>query len=275
MLIRRQNVNISPKVKSLQLMKISIITIVYNRAYCISDCIKSVLKQNYDNLEYLVIDGGSTDDTPKIINTYRDKLDYYISEKDNGMYDALNKGVRNSTGDVIGILNSDDFFYEPETISKIASAFQISGADLVYAKGLFVDKENVTKIKRIYSSKPFVKRSLFFGWIPLHTTIFVRRQVFEKYGFYNPQYSIAGDYEISLRWFQNDEIKKLFLDEWVVRMRLGGLSTSAKWQLKKSKEDLKIIKEHKLKSFFTLGCKIGRKIPQYFISRSTSSLRIN
>lgn len=246
-------------------MKISIITIVYNRVSCISNCIESVLNQTYSNIEYLVIDGGSTDGTQQKIERYKDRIDYYISEKDEGIFDALNKGIKNATGDVIGILNSDDFFYQPDTIKNVIEAFQSSGADLVYAKGLFVDKENPEKVKRMYPSKPFQKRFLYFGWIPLHTTIFVRQEIFKKYGYYNPGYSIASDYEISLRWFKNDRIRKIFLNEWVVKMRLGGLSTSAKLQLKKSREDLRIINRHKLNGLFTLACKIGRKIPQYVI----------
>lgn len=246
-------------------MKISIITIVYNRSSCISDCIRSVLGQTYDNIEYLVIDGGSSDGTQKKIEAFEDRLDYYISEKDGGVYDALNKGIKNATGDIIGILHSDDLFYEPETISKVVNAFQNSGADLIYAKGLFVDKENPKKIKRIYSSKPFHKRYLIFGWIPLHTTIFVKRDVFKTTGLYNPRYRIASDYEMTLRWFQNDDLKKVFVDEWIVKMRLGGLSTSTSLQLKKSKEDLRIIRDTKLSGLMTLACKIGRKIPQYIL----------
>jgi len=251
-------------------MRMSIITIVYNRQYCIADCIKSVLDQTYNDIEHLVIDGGSTDGTQIEIEKYRDKLGYYISEKDEGIFDALNKGIKNATGDIIGILNSDDFFYQPDTIEIVVEAFKYSGADLVYAKGLFVDQKNPEKIKRIYPSKPFHKRFLFFGWIPLHTTIFVRKEVFQIYGLYNSGYTIASDYEISLRWFQNDEIKKYFLNDWVVKMRLGGLSTSIKLQLKKSKEDLRIIKINKLSGIFTLFCKIGRKIPQYIIPQFRS-----
>ena len=256
-------------------MRMSIITIVYNRQYCIADCIESVLNQTYSNIEHLVIDGGSTDGTQLEIEKYREKLGYYISEKDEGIFDALNKGIKNATGDVIGILNSDDFFYQPDTIKEVVEAFQYSGADLVYAKGLFVDQKNPEKIKRIYSSKPFNKRFLFFGWIPLHTTIFVRKEVFQIYGAYNPGYTIASDYEISLRWFQNDEIKKYFLNQWVVKMRLGGLSTSMKLQLKKSKEDLRIIRLNKLSGFFTLFCKIGRKVPQYIIPQFRDFINIS
>lgn len=246
-------------------MKISIITIVYNRQHCISNCIESVLSQSYDNVEYIVIDGGSTDGTQKVIEEYKDKIAHYVSEKDEGIFDALNKGISKATGDIIGILNSDDFFYNSETLGKIAQAFESSGADLVYAKGMFVDQENLQKVRRVYPSKPFRKHFLSFGWIPLHTTIFVRNEVFKLYGNYNPGYTIASDYEISVRWFKNDKIKKSFLDEWVVKMRLGGLSTSANLQLKKSREDLRIIRLYNLGGLFTLSCKIGRKIPQYIL----------
>lgn len=255
-------------------MKISIITIVYNRVHCISDCIESVLNQTHDNIEYLVIDGGSSDGTQHEIEKYKERIDYYSSEIDEGIYHALNKGIKNTTGDVIGILHSDDFFFHKDTIKNIANAFDSSHADLVYAKGLFVDKENPARIKRIYPSGIFRKRFLPFGWIPLHTTIFVRREIFEKYGLYNPEYAIASDYDISLRWFKNDQIKKLFLNEWVVKMRLGGLSTSVKLQIKKSREDLRIIKQYNLNGIFTLACKIGRKIPQYIIPQVLGSNRI-
>ncbi len=246
-------------------MKISIITIVYNQQHCIAECIQSVLDQTYHDVEHLVIDGGSTDGTQEKIAPFRKRLAYYISEKDEGVFDAYNKGIRNATGDIVGILNSDDYFYEPDTLKKVAEAFLSSRSDLVYAKGLFVDKDKPEKVKRIYSSRPFHKAYLTFGWIPLHTTIFVRREIFERYGLYNSGYTIASDYEISLRWFKNDEITKFFLNEWVVKMRLGGLSTSGRLQIKKSKEDLRIIKLYKLYGYFTLACKIGQKIPQYLV----------
>lgn len=246
-------------------MKISIITIVYNREYCIADCIQSVINQTYENIEHLVVDGGSTDGTQLKIEPYKDKLAYYVSEKDEGVFDALNKGIKKATGDIIGILHSDDFFYHDQTIEKIAEAFHISGADLVYAKGKYVDKNNVEQVKRYYPSASFHEKYLIFGWIPLHTTIFVRKSIFEIYGLYNADYKIAGDYEISLRWFKNKKIKKFFLNEWVVKMRMGGLSTSPMLQVKKSREDLKIIKLYRLNGLFTLACKIGRKIPQYII----------
>lgn len=248
-------------------MKVSIITIVYNNKACIADCIQSVLNQTHPNIEHIVIDGGSTDGTQEQIESLRDQLAYYISEKDKGLYDALNKGIRQATGDLIGILHSDDLFYNSQSIQKIVDTFKNTNADLVYAKGQYVDKTNIDKVKRIYPSKPYKKRYLPFGWIPLHTTIYVRKEVFEKYGLYEDHYRIASDYEISQRWFHNDKIKKVYLNEWVVKMRLGGKSTNSKLQKLKSSEDIDIIRRYQLWSYFTLGCKIARKIPQYVLPR--------
>ena len=248
-------------------MKVSIITIVYNNQSCIADCIQSVINQSYPKIEHIVIDGGSTDGTQQQIAPYLDELAYYKSEKDKGLYEALNKGIVQATGDIIGILHSDDLFYENNTIQKIVDEFKNTNADLVYANGQYVDKNDTDNIKRIYSSKPFNKKNLQYGWIPLHTTIYVRKKIFDKYGLYKTEYSIASDYGISLRWFTNDKIKKVFFDEWVVKMRLGGKSTSAKLQKLKSTEDLEIINIYNLRSYFTLGCKIIRKIPQYILPR--------
>ena len=248
-------------------MKISIITIVYNNRNCIADCIKSVLSQDYADIEHIIIDGGSTDGTQQIIEKYRDKIAFYISEKDNGLYNALNKGLQRATGDIIGILHSDDLFFEKNTLSKVAKTFSETNTDLVYANGQYVDKQDINQVKRIYPAKDFKKSYVKFGWIPLHTTIYVKREVFEKHGLYDEKYSIASDYDISLRWFLNDEIKKVFLNEWVVKMRLGGKSTSMNLQRKKSAEDINVIRNFRLWGYFTLLCKIAQKIPQYLIPK--------
>ena len=244
-------------------MKISIITIVYNNVNYIESCIQSVLSQTYPFIEHIVIDGGSNDGTQKVIEPYIPKLGYFKSEKDKGLYNALNKGIKVATGDVIGILHSDDLFYQSDSVKKIAQAFTETQADLVYANGMYVAKENIRNIKRVYISKPFKKRYLNFGWIPLHTTIYAKKSVFEEYGLYDQDYDIASDYDISLRWFTNPKITTYFLNTWVVKMRLGGKSTTAKLQQKKSAEDLRIIKKHKLLGNITLFFKILRKIPQY------------
>lgn len=248
-------------------MKVSIITIVYNNHSTIADCIQSVQQQTYYNIEHIVIDGGSTDGTQEEIAPYRDRLAYYISEKDEGLYDALNKGIKVATGDIVGILHSDDLFYEPDTIQRIVGTFKKSYTDIVYAHGLYVERNNTDKVTRIYPSKPFRRRYLLFGWVPLHTTIYVRRELFSKYGLYDTQYQIAGDYEITLRWLTNKSIKTTYLNHFVVKMRMGGKSTTASLQKKKSTEDLHIINLYKLQGAYTLGCKIARKIPQYIVPR--------
>ncbi len=248
-------------------MKVSIITIVYNNRSCIADCIQSVQQQAYPDIEHIVIDGGSTDGTQEVIAHFIPVLAHYSSEKDRGLYHALNKGVQKATGDIIGVLHSDDLFYAPDTVQKVVAAFKKTETDILYANGMFVDKKNTALVKRIYRAKPFKKIYLLFGWIPLHTTMYVRREVYEQYGLYDQHYAIAGDYEISLRWFKNKAIKKHFLNEWVVKMRLGGKSTSAKLQQKKSAEDLAIIQQYGLNGLFTLSFKIGRKISQYLLPR--------
>ena len=244
-------------------MKVSIITVVYNNADTITECIRSVFKQTHKDIELIIIDGDSTDGTQLKIEEFKDLLGYYISEKDSGIFDAYNKGIRKATGDIIGILNSDDFLYAPDTISKIVEEFKTSNADLVYGHGMFVSQDGNDKIKRIYSTRSFKKSYLNFGWIPLHPTIYVKKEVYQKHGFYSLNYTIASDYDMSLRWFQDNTLKKQFLNEWIVKMRLGGKSTTMQLQKRKSSEDLRIIKEHQLYGIFTLVLKIGRKVPQY------------
>lgn len=246
-------------------MKVSIITIVYNNSANIETCLKSVLSQSYPSIEYLIIDGGSIDGTVEIIRSYQNKINnlIFISEKDSGLYNALNKGIKKATGDIVGILHSDDLFYNEYVISDIVEFFNKTHADLVYANGMYADQKNINNIKRFYKSSPFKNYLLQFGWIPLHTTIYVKRDIFSKYGLYEENYKIASDYEISLRWFTNKNITKVFLDKWVVKMRLGGKSTTLGLQKIKSKEDLAIIKKYDLNGYFTLAFKILRKIPQY------------
>lgn len=247
------------------MMKVSIITIVYNNRAFIDGCIRSVLSQTYPNIEHIVIDGGSTDGTQELIEAYRDQISHYQSGKDRGLYDALNKGIERASGDVVGLLHSDDLFYEPDTIQKVVNAFQASSADLVYANGIYVDKEDVDKVKRIYPACAFRNAYLYFGWVPLHTTIYVKKELFEQYGLYDRAFSIAGDYDISLRWFKQTNISKYYLRAWVVKMRLGGKSTSVNFQRQKSMEDLIVIRRHQLLGWFTLFCKIVRKLPQYLL----------
>lgn len=247
--------------------KISIITVCYNRVHSIADAMQSVLGQTYPHIEYIVIDGGSTDGTQQVIEKYRDRIATYISEPDKGMYDALNKGIKKASGDLIAILHSDDVFYTDASVAHIVKCFEDTNADLVYGNGMYITPLSTERevIKRVYCTSPYKSCYLKFGWIPLHTTIVVKKTVFDAMGYYDTRYNIASDYDISLRWFKNDSLKKEFLNEWLVKMRLGGKSTTASLQQKKSSEDLQIIRNHQLCGYFTLACKILRKIPQYIL----------
>lgn len=248
-------------------MKVSIITACYNREKTISTAIESVLNQSYNNIEYLVIDGDSKDDTLKVIKQYEKNIDVIISEEDTGIYNALNKGIKNCTGDIVGILHSDDLYYNNDIIKQVVEVFETTNADIVYANGMYSDEKDLNVIKRIYKSNVFKSYFLYFGWIPLHTTIYVRKGIFDKYGLYREDFKVAADYEISLRWFKNNSLKKVFLNKWVVIMRLGGVSTNIKLQKLKSTEDLKIIMEYNLLGKFTLLFKILRKVPQYIFPK--------
>lgn len=243
-------------------MKISIITVVYNNESHIAECIESLQKQTYKDIEHIIIDGGSTDGTIEIL---KNKGVSFISEKDNGVYDALNKGISMSTGEIVGILHSDDLYPNAYVLEKIANTFKQNEIDLVHGNGKYVKRNNPEKIQRIYNSKPFKKHYLNWGWIPLHTTIYLKKEAYSNYGLYNEKYSIASDYEASLRWFTNSQIKTYYLDETTVLMRLGGLSTSWSMQYKKSYQDIHIIHQFKLLGLITFVCKICRKIPQYLI----------
>ena len=249
------------------MLKISVITIVYNNKNTLESCLQAVQNQDYANIEHIVIDGGSTDGTQQLIEAYKDRLGYYISEPDSGLYNALNKGIRAATGDIIGILHSDDFYPDASTLREVAAAFEATHADVVYGNGMFVNREDPSQIKRVYKATPFKKALLNYGWVPLHTTMYATAAVFKTYGMYEEGYRIAGDYELSLRWFKNPDIRFYFLDRWLVQMRLGGKSTTAALQKKKSAEDLHIIKRYGLWGVLTLGLKIARKIPQYLAPR--------
>ncbi|MAZ29315.1 MAG: glycosyl transferase [Cytophagaceae bacterium] len=248
-------------------MKISVVTIVYNNKESIATCVESVLNQTYPDVEHIIVDGASTDGTQEVVQSYGPRVAKFVSEKDKGLYNALNKGLQMATGDIIGILHSDDLYFENTTLEDVANCFMETQADLVYGNGVYVDKQDISRVKRIYPAKPFSNRFLKYGWIPLHTTIYVKKEVFKEYGMYDESYKIASDYEISLRWFLEDKIKKYYLNQFLVKMRLGGKSTTAKLQKLKSKEDFKIIKQYNLLGFFTLGFKIARKIPQYIKPR--------
>ena len=205
------------------LPSISIITPVYNGAMTIADCIRSVQSQSYP-AEHIIVDGCSTDYTIKIVKDMAPSA-YILSEPDEGMYDAMNKGISLANGDIIGIMNADDYYVNNQVLSKIVKIFHIKNVDSVFADLVFVKPENLNKIVRFYRGSDFSLRQLSYGWMPPHPTFFVKREIYEKYGRFKTNYKIAADFEILARFFYKHKITFYYLPEVIVKMRTGGVST--------------------------------------------------
>ena len=220
--------------------KISIITVSYNSDKTISNTIDSVLSQEYNNLEYIIIDGGSTDKTNEIIESYGDKISQYISEKDDGIYDAMNKGIRISTGKYIGIINSDDFYPDSNILQKVVNKIEEKKSDCLYADLVYVDSENVKKIKRYWESGEFNRKKFTKGWMIPHPTFFVSKEIYNTFGLYNLTLKSASDYEMILRLLYKNKVSVSYLPEVTVHMRDGGYSNHSIWsRLRGNNEDLK------------------------------------
>ena len=244
--------------------KISIITTCYNREQTIQDTIESVLSQDYPNIEYIIIDGASTDNTLSIINKYKYKIKEIISEPDSGMYEAINKGIRLATGDIIGLIHSDDIFYSNNTLSHIIDRFNKSNADLIYGNGLFVKFDNPQKIVRNWISGEYNQKKVQRGWLPLHPTVYLKKETIKEIGLYNEKFKIAADTDFLIRCLLKTKLKIEYIDEYIVKMRMGGLSTTPNKIKEKWKEDIEIFKNNGLPPYTTLIYKILSKVPQFF-----------
>ena len=248
-------------------MRITLITATFNSASSIKTCLDSVVLQNYNDLEYLIIDGKSSDATIKIIKVYQKKFPFIklISEKDFGIYDALNKGVQLASGDVIGFVHSDDFLEFNDIINDIVSMTKSENLDGVYGDLQYVDKSNTQEIIRSWKSCDFKPRLLKQGWMPPHPTLFLKREVYEKHGLFDLSYRISADYDFLLRIFKDPELKFGYLPKVITKMRVGGVSNqSLKNIIKKSKEDYRAIKINNIGNFLTLVRKNFSKIKQLF-----------
>ncbi len=207
-------------------MKVSIITVVYNNQKTVDYAIQSVLSQDYPNIEYIVIDGQSTDKTLEKIKPYQNRIAHFLSEPDQGIYDAMNKGLKLATGDIIGILNSDDFYANNNIISEIVNEFQKKQVDLVFGDIVFVKPDNLEKVTRYYSSANFHPKKFAWGWMPAHPSCFLKREVYEKYGIFKIDYKIAADYEILTRFMAKHGISYSYIPKVFVKMRTGGVSSA-------------------------------------------------
>ena len=208
-------------------IKVSIITVVYNNRDTIKDAIESVLNQTYKNIEYIIVDGASTDGTVDIVKSYEDKITKFVSGPDNGLYDAMNKGIRLATGDVVGILNSDDFYAANNIIENVVNRFQEESVDSVYGDLEYVDAKDAKKVVRYWKSKPFNHMLFKQGWHPAHPTFFVKKEIYDKYGVFNTEFKIAADYELMLRFLEKNKISSSYITKVFVKMRLGGESNQS------------------------------------------------
>jgi glycosyltransferase len=247
-------------------MKVSIITATYNSATTITACIDSVLNQSYADIEYIIMDGGSEDDTIKMI-TEAAQLNPNIilkSEPDNGIYDALNKGIARATGNIIGFVHSDDFLADTDVISHIVETFGAENADGVYGDLHYVAFDNTNKIVRNWVSKPYKKKLLKKGWMPAHPTLFLKKEIYDTYGLFSMSYKIAADYDFILRVFQQKNLKFFYLKKTIIKMRVGGVSNkSFKNIIQKTKEDFKAIKDNNIGGFGTILLKNITKLKQF------------
>ncbi|MEL0653245.1 glycosyltransferase family 2 protein [Algibacter sp. TI.3.09] len=250
-------------------MKVSIITATYNSEATIASCMRSVMEQTYASIEYVIIDGNSSDGTLDVVKQLQAEFPNIevsiLSEPDKGIYDALNKGVKRATGDVIGFVHSDDMLAQTTTIEHLVNTFKTEKTDGVYGDLQYVNKIDPTKVIRHWESCAFDKKLLKKGWMPAHPTLFLTREVYNKHVGFNLTYKIAADYDFILRVFKDDALRFAYLPEVITKMRAGGASNrSLKNIIIKSKEDYKAITSNNVGSFGTIIQKNVSKLNQFY-----------
>jgi glycosyltransferase involved in cell wall biosynthesis len=246
-------------------MKISIITVSFNSEKTIKQTIESVLAQDYPWVEYIVVDGASKDSTVEILQSFGSKIKY-ISEPDKGIYDALNKGVKMATGDIVGTIGSDDFYPNNHVLSHVAEAFQQHGTDVIYGDKQYVNPDNMHKIVRYWKSGEYNRENWLKGWMPPHLSFYIKRAAFEQYGYYITDFTCSGDYELMLRMMYKHGLSAAYLPEVVMTMRNGGTSTASwKHRYRANMEDRRAWQINQLNPrWYTLWMKPISKISQLF-----------
>lgn len=235
-------------------MKVTIITVTLNAQRTLEACINSVLNQSHKNIEYIIIDGKSNDNTIDIIKKYQDKISYWISETDRGMYDAINKGIEKSSGDIVGLLNSDDLFYSNDVVQTIVETFIATNTDSVYGDLEYIDAEDTNKVFRIWKGKEFKRKRFLMGWMPAHPTFYVKRSIYNKYGGYENHFYSAADYELMCRYLYKLRISAVYIPKLIVKMRMGGQSNrSFKMRLRANRRDYLAMKKNKIPFAFLIS----------------------
>ena len=242
-------------------MKVSIITVVFNGRDTIKDTIESVVSQSHNSIEYIIIDGGSTDGTIDVIGKYGSKVDKFISGQDNGIYDAMNKGIALATGEVIGILNSDDFYIDKFVIERVVKEFKNKQCDSVYADLIYVKPNNLEKPVRYYDSSKFNPSRFAYGWMPAHPTFFVKRSAYNEYGVFRTDLKIAADFDLMLRFLYTHNLTYSYINKSIIKMRVGGVSTSLSSIWINNIETLRVCKDNGIKTnIFKILSKYPAKI---------------
>ncbi|HEY5369126.1 MAG TPA: glycosyltransferase family 2 protein [Hanamia sp.] len=246
-------------------MKVSIITVTMNSERYLSDCIESVQRQNYKNIEHIIVDGKSTDRTLEIIRKNSNHISSWVSEADRGMYDAINKGIQMATGDIIGILNSDDMYASADSVMSIVDCFENNNVDSVYGDLVYVDPVNTQKVIRYWKGVSFKRSRFRYGWMPAHPTFYIRRDLIQQYGLYENYYYTAADYEFMARYLFLNKVSSCYLDAMLVKMRSGGLSNvTIKSRFRANRRDYLAMKKNRIPfSFIVSILKPVQKIPQY------------
>lgn len=247
-------------------MKISIITVVLNAADTIEDTLRSVAAQRYPAIEHIVVDGGSTDGTLEIIERHRDRIAALIIEPDRGIYDAMNKGIAATTGEIVGMLNADDVYVDEHVLEKVARAFSDPAVDVCHADLVYVDRADLNRIIRYWKSRPYIDGLFEKGWLPAHPTFFVRRALYQRYGGFDLSYRFQADFELTMRLLAVHKARSVYLPEVIVKMRMGGVSNRSVLNvIKGNLEAYRACRQHGLKvSPLFIARKILSRLPQFF-----------
>ena len=246
-------------------LQISVVTAVFDRVATIREAIESVSAQTWPSVQHVIIDGASTDGTLDILNSCSDRFAILVSERDAGIYDALNKGIRCSNGDVVGFLHSDDAFASADVLSHVARAFDDPDVGAVYGDLEYVRQDDVSKVVRHWRSGAFVVENLRRGWMPPHPTFYVRREIYEKFGLFDISFRIAADYDSMLRILGSGTVHTAYIPKVFVKMRVGGASNRSLCNtILKSREDYRAIRKNQMGGAYTLLRKNLAKLPQFF-----------
>jgi len=246
-------------------MKISIITVCYNSGATIGDTLRSVVAQSHTDIEHIVIDGASTDNTLAVVESLGAHVAKLVSEPDQGIYDAMNKGMALASGDIVGFLNADDMLAGPDAMVAIARAAGAANADVVFGDLVLINKDRPTELLRYWRSGSFSPSRLRFGWMPPHPTLYVRAALVKTLGPFDLRFGIAADYDFVLRYFKHPGVRIAYMPQVVVKMRTGGASNrSLRALLRKSREDLFALRKNQVGGLLSLICKNARKLPQFF-----------